>query len=68
MSVAQDNGTFIKSRHQQHVILHTDKQPNELGFEQLFHLNYLTRVQMANSPQVLYLAASWLVAKLPVAR
>ena len=29
MSLAQDNGTFMKERHQQHVIyMHTDKQAN----------------------------------------
>ena len=53
MSFAQDNGTFIKQRHQQHVVcMHTDKQARELrlnnffisttllSFEQLIHLDY----------------------------
>ena len=63
MSLAQDNGTFIKSRHQQYVIcIQTSKRTS---FEQLFHLDrdYLTLVRTANSPRLLYLAASWLVAK-----
>ena len=41
-SGAQDNGTYIKSCHQQHVIcIQTSKQTS---FEQLFHLNYFTLV------------------------
>ena len=32
------------------------------SFEQLFHLDYFTSVRTANSPRLLYLAASWLVA------
>ena len=58
MSLAQDNGTFIKSRHQQHVIcIQTSTQTS---FEQLFHLDYFTLVRTANLPRLLYLAASWL--------
>ena len=33
------------------------------SFEQLFHLHYFTFVRTANSPRLLYLAASWLVAR-----
>ena len=58
----QDNGTF-KLRHQQHVIcIQTSKQTL---FDQLFHLDYFTLVQTANSPRLLYLEASLLVVKLP---
>ena len=58
MSLSQDNGTFIKSRHQQHVIcIQTSTQTS---FEQLFHLDYFTLVRTANLPRLLYLAASWL--------
>ena len=63
----QDNGTF-KLRHQQHVIcIQTSKQTL---FDQLFHLDYFTLVRTANSPRLLYLeasllVASWLVVKLP---
>ena len=61
MSLAQDNGTFIKSRHLQHVIcIQTSKRTSS---EQLFHLDYFTLVRTANSPRLLYLAASWLVAR-----
>ena len=59
MSLPQDNGTSIKSRHQQRVIyIQTSKRTS---FEQLFHLDFFTLVRTANSPQLLYLAASWLV-------
>ena len=37
---AQDNGTFVQSRRQQHVIcVQTSKRTS---FEQLFHLDYFT--------------------------
>ena len=58
---AQDNGTFIKSCHQQHVIcIQTSKRTS---FEQLFHLDYFTLVGTANTPRLLYLVASWLAAR-----
>ena len=60
MRLAQDNGTFIKSRHQQHVIC--IQASKRTSFEQLFHLDYFTLVRTANSPRLLYLAPSWLVA------
>ena len=42
--------------------MHTDKQANFIMFEQLFHLDYFTFVRTANSPRLLYLGVSWLVA------
>ena len=61
MSLAQDNGTFIKSHHQQHVIcIQTSKLTS---FEQLSHLDYFTLIRTANSPRLLYVAVSWLVAR-----
>ena len=57
MSFTQEHGTFIKSRHQQHVIcIPTSKRTS---FEQFFHLDYFTLIRTANSPPLLYLAASW---------
>ena len=51
MSLAKDNGAFIKSRHLQHVIcIQTSKRTSS---EQLFHLDYFTLVQTANSPWLL---------------
>ena len=40
--------------------MHTDKQANFVWTA--FHLYYFTFVRTANSPRLLYLAASWLVA------
>ena len=51
MPLAQDNGTIVKSRHQQHVIcIQTSKRTS---FEKLFHLDYFTLVRTANSPRLL---------------
>ena len=57
MSLAQDNGKFIK---QNIIRIETSKRTS---FEQLFHLGYFTLVRTANSPRLLYLAASWLVTR-----
>ena len=60
MSLAQDNGTFIKSRVQHVICIQTSKRTS---FEQLFHLDYFTLVRTPNSPRLLYLAPNWLVAR-----
>ena len=61
MSLAQDNGIFIKSHHQQHVIcIQTSKRTL---FEQLFHLDYVSLVRTANSSRLLYLAVSWFLVR-----
>ena len=44
----------------QFACIQTGKQTS---FEKLFHLDYFTSVRTANSPRLLYLAASWLVAR-----
>ena len=59
MSLAKDNGAFIKSRHLQHVIrIQTSKRTSS---EQLFHLDYFTLVRTANSPRLLSLLGGELV-------
>ena len=56
MSLAKDNGAFIKSRHLQPVIcIQTSKRTSS---EQLFHLYYFTRVR---SPRLLSLLGGELV-------
>ena len=59
MSLAKDNGAFIKSRHLQHVIcIQTSKRTSS---EQLFHLDYFTLVRTANPPRLLSLLGGELV-------
>ena len=63
MSLAQDNVTVYQITSPTTCNLHAYRQASKLRFEKLFHLDYFTSVRTANSPRLLYLAASWLVAR-----